>query len=75
MYVAGIDAFLAIIQTKNLKKAAELLNLTQATVPTNLAFSCLTRSPISVCMFLCNHSAITFSFALNFFLLVFLLTR
>ncbi len=32
MYVAGIDAFLAIVQTQSLKKAAELLNLTQATV-------------------------------------------
>ncbi|VBB06526.1 transcription regulator hth lysr [Lucifera butyrica] len=32
MYVAGIDAFLAIVQTQNLKKAAEVLNLTQATV-------------------------------------------
>ncbi len=32
MYVAGIEAFLAIVQTQNLRKAAELLNLTQATV-------------------------------------------
>ncbi|MDR3591773.1 MAG: LysR family transcriptional regulator [Negativicutes bacterium] len=32
MYVAGIDAFLAIVQNQSLKKAAELLNLTQATV-------------------------------------------
>ncbi|HML34770.1 MULTISPECIES: LysR family transcriptional regulator [Sporomusa] len=32
MYVAGIEAFLAIVQTQSLKKAAELLNLTQATV-------------------------------------------
>lgn len=32
MYVAGIETFLAIIQTHNLRKAAELLNLTQATV-------------------------------------------
>ncbi len=32
MYVAGIDAFLAILQAQNLKKAADLLNLTQATV-------------------------------------------
>ena len=32
MYVAGIDAFLAIVQTQNLRKAAELLNLTQATI-------------------------------------------
>jgi DNA-binding transcriptional LysR family regulator len=32
MYVAGIDAFLAIVQTQNLKKASELINLTQATV-------------------------------------------
>ncbi|MDU4960994.1 MAG: LysR family transcriptional regulator [Sporomusaceae bacterium] len=32
MYVAGIEAFLAIIQTQNLKKAADVLNLTQATV-------------------------------------------
>jgi DNA-binding transcriptional LysR family regulator len=32
MYAAGIEAFLAIIQTQNLRKAAELLNLTQATV-------------------------------------------
>lgn len=32
MYVAGIDAFLAIVQTQSLKKAAELLHLAQATV-------------------------------------------
>lgn len=32
MYNAGIEAFLAIVQTHNLRKAAELLNLTQATV-------------------------------------------
>lgn len=32
MYVAGIDAFLAIVQTQSLKKASELLNLTHATV-------------------------------------------
>ena len=32
MYVAGIDAFLAIVQTQSLSKAAELLHLTQATV-------------------------------------------
>lgn len=32
MYVAGMDAFLAIVQTQSLRKAAELLNLTQATV-------------------------------------------
>jgi DNA-binding transcriptional LysR family regulator len=32
MYVAGIEAFLAIIQTQNLKRAADVLNLTQATV-------------------------------------------
>ena len=32
MYGAGIDVFLAILQTQNLKKAADLLNLTQATV-------------------------------------------
>jgi DNA-binding transcriptional LysR family regulator len=32
MYVAGIDAFLAIVQTQSLRKAAELLNLTQATI-------------------------------------------
>jgi DNA-binding transcriptional LysR family regulator len=32
VYVAGIDAFLAIVQTQSLKKASELLNLTQATV-------------------------------------------
>lgn len=32
MYVAGIDAFLAIVQAQSLKKAAETLNLTQATV-------------------------------------------
>jgi len=32
MYVAGIDAFLAILQAQNLKKAADFLNLTQATV-------------------------------------------
>ena len=32
MYVAGIDAFIAIVQTQSLKKAAEFLHLTQATV-------------------------------------------
>ncbi|TCL37657.1 DNA-binding transcriptional LysR family regulator [Anaerospora hongkongensis] len=32
MYSAGIEAFLAIVQTQNLNKAAELLHLTQATV-------------------------------------------
>lgn len=32
MYGAGIEAFLAIVQTQNLKNAAELLHLTQATV-------------------------------------------
>ncbi|MHC1759999.1 MAG: LysR family transcriptional regulator [Negativicutes bacterium] len=32
MYGAGIDVFLAILQAQNLKKAADLLNLTQATV-------------------------------------------
>lgn len=32
MYVAGIDAFLAIVQTHSLKKAADMLHLTQATV-------------------------------------------
>ena len=32
MYVAGIDAFLAIVQYHNFKRAAEFLHLTQATV-------------------------------------------
>jgi DNA-binding transcriptional LysR family regulator len=32
MYGAGIDVFLAILQAQNLKRAADLLNLTQATV-------------------------------------------
>lgn len=32
MYDAGIEAFLAIVETQNLKKAGELLNLTQATI-------------------------------------------
>lgn len=32
MYFLGVEAFLAIIQTGNLKKAAAMLNLTQATV-------------------------------------------
>ncbi|EGO64592.1 LysR family transcriptional regulator [Acetonema longum] len=32
MYAAGIEAFLAIVQTQSLKKAAEVLSLTQATV-------------------------------------------
>lgn len=32
MYFAGMDAFLAIVNTGNLKRAAEVLNLTQATV-------------------------------------------
>jgi DNA-binding transcriptional LysR family regulator len=32
MYVAGIDVFLAIIQTRSLNKAAELMHLTQATI-------------------------------------------
>lgn len=32
MYVAGFEAFLAIVQTQSLNKAAEVLNLTQATV-------------------------------------------
>lgn len=32
MYFAGMDAFLAIINTGSLKRAAEVLNLTQATV-------------------------------------------
>jgi DNA-binding transcriptional LysR family regulator len=32
MYVAGVDAFLAIVQTHSLKKAADMLHLTQATI-------------------------------------------
>ena len=32
MYDAGIEAFLAIIEARNLKKAGEMLSLTQATI-------------------------------------------